>query len=139
MYHCVNLVFQKVQIMCFYRYILTSTTKSENLFKKTSNLFIYFPLKFSCNTIFGGLVKELFEHFVSDGKLLQLQSNHVSRRYSHCVFRFIYRQTFVANIMAKNILKFFRFFSIFEINRKRAHSEYLLASIFLSAILSESL
>jgi len=33
-------------------------------------------------------VKELFEHFVSDGKLLQLQSNHVSRRYSHCVFRF---------------------------------------------------
>ena len=104
--------------------------------KKNSNLFIYFPLKFSCNTIFGGLVKELFEHFVSDGKLLQLQSNHVSRRYSHCVFRFIYRQTFVANI---KIFKIFQFFSIFEINRKRAHSESLLASIFLSAILSESL
>ena len=36
MYHCVNLVFQKVQIMCFYLYILTSTTKSKIF--KISNL-----------------------------------------------------------------------------------------------------
>ena len=36
MYHCVNFVFQKVKIMCFYLYILTSTTKAK-IFKRNQH------------------------------------------------------------------------------------------------------